>query len=102
MVAPVARREGTGGFYSLRYLSLVAVATIALAMVAWIVQNRLVAISPASYPLRRDLALIAQKAQHSATAARLLKSLLNSCPDDEQEFLTSQLEEAQRDIPRWN
>lgn len=69
---------------------------------AWIVQNRLVAISPASYPLRRDLALIAQKAQHSATAARLLKSLLNSCPDDEQEFLTSQLEEAQRDIPRWN
>jgi regulator of sirC expression with transglutaminase-like and TPR domain len=69
---------------------------------AWIVQNRLVAISPASYPLRRDLALIAQKAQHSATAARLLKSLIKSCPDDERDFLTSQLEEAQRDIPRWN
>ncbi len=69
---------------------------------AWKVQNRLVAISPASYPLRRDLALIALKAQHSATAARLLKSLLNSCPEEEQEFLTSQLEEAQKDIPRWN
>ncbi|MDA0807103.1 MAG: transglutaminase-like domain-containing protein [Planctomycetota bacterium] len=69
---------------------------------AWTVQNRLVAISPASYPLRRDLALIAFKAQHSATAARLLKSLLNTCPDEDREFLTSQLEQAQRDIPRWN
>jgi regulator of sirC expression with transglutaminase-like and TPR domain len=69
---------------------------------AWTVQNRLVAISPASYPLRRDLALIAFKAQHSSTAARLLKSLLNSCPEEEREFLTSQLDEAQRDIPRWN
>lgn len=69
---------------------------------AWKVQNRLVAISPASYPLRRDLALIASKAQHSATAARLLKSLLNSCPEEEREFLTSQLEEAQKEIPRWN
>jgi regulator of sirC expression with transglutaminase-like and TPR domain len=69
---------------------------------AWIVQNRLVAISPASYPLRRDLALIAFKAQHSSTAARLLRSLLNTCPDEDREFLTSQLEEAQRDIPRWN
>lgn len=69
---------------------------------AWKVQNRLVALSPASYPIRRDLALIAFKAQHSATAARLLKSLLNSCPDEDREFLTSQLEEAQQDIPRWN
>ncbi|NQV26624.1 MAG: tetratricopeptide repeat protein [Rhodopirellula sp.] len=69
---------------------------------AWTVQNRLVAINPANYPMRRDLALIALKAQHSATAARLLKSLLNSCPDEDREFLTSQLEEAQRDIPRWN
>ena len=41
----MARREGTGGFYSLRYLSLVAVATIALAMVAWIVQNRQLALA---------------------------------------------------------
>lgn len=69
---------------------------------AWIVQNRLVAMNPGSYPLRRDLALIAAKAQHSATAARLLKSLLESCPDDDREFLQDQLETAQRDIPRWN
>jgi hypothetical protein len=41
----VARGEGTGGFYSLRYLSLVAVATIALAMVAWVVQNRQLALA---------------------------------------------------------
>jgi hypothetical protein len=45
VVAPVARREGTGGFYSLRYLSIVAVATITLAMVAWIVQNRQLALA---------------------------------------------------------
>lgn len=69
---------------------------------AWLVQNRLVALSPGSYPLRRDLALIALKAQHSATAARLLKSLLNSCPDEDREFLQDQMETAQRDIPRWN
>ena len=69
---------------------------------AWSIQNRLVAISPGSYPLRRDLALIAVKAQQSSTAARLLKSLLKSCPDEDREFLTSQLQEAQRDIPRWN
>lgn len=39
MVEPVARGEGERGFYSLRYLSLVAFATIALAVVAWIVQD---------------------------------------------------------------
>lgn len=69
---------------------------------AWKVQNRLVALSPGSYPLRRDLALIAVKAQHSSVAARLLKSLLNSCPEDERELLQDQLATAQRDIPRWN
>lgn len=69
---------------------------------AWIIQNRLVALNPGSYPLRRDLALIAAKAQHSATAARLLTSLLNTCPNDDREFLQDQLETAQRDIPRWN
>jgi len=41
----VARGEGTRGFYILRYLSSVAVATIALAMVAWIVQDRQLALA---------------------------------------------------------
>ena len=41
----MARSEGTGGLYSLRYLSLVAVATLALAMVAWIVQDRQLALA---------------------------------------------------------
>jgi len=41
----VARGKVTIGFYSLRYLSLVAVATIALAMVAWIMQNRQLALA---------------------------------------------------------
>ena len=44
-MAPVARGEGTRGFYSLRYLSSVAVATLALAMVAWIVQDRQLALA---------------------------------------------------------
>lgn len=69
---------------------------------AWKVQNRLVALNPGSYPLRRDLALIAVRAQHSAVAVRLLKSLLNSCPEDERELLQDQLTMAQNDIPRWN
>jgi hypothetical protein len=41
----VARGKVTIGFYSLRYLSLVAVATIALALVAWIMQNRQLALA---------------------------------------------------------
>jgi len=41
----VARGEGERGFYSLRYLSLVAFATIALAVVAWIVQDRQLALA---------------------------------------------------------
>ncbi len=41
----MARGEGTGGLYSLRYLSLVAVATLALATVAWIVQDRQLALA---------------------------------------------------------
>lgn len=45
MVEPVARGKVTIGFYSLRYLSLVAVATIALALVAWIVQDRQLALA---------------------------------------------------------
>lgn len=41
----MARGKVTIGFYSLRYLSLVAVATIALALVAWIMQNRQLALA---------------------------------------------------------
>lgn len=41
----MARGEGTGGLYSLRYLSSVAVATLALAMVAWIAQDRQLALA---------------------------------------------------------
>jgi regulator of sirC expression with transglutaminase-like and TPR domain len=69
---------------------------------AWLVQNRLLALDPGNYGERRDLALIALKAQYSATAARLLKSLLKSCPDEDRELLNDQLDAAQRDIPRWN
>ncbi|MDA1164472.1 MAG: transglutaminase-like domain-containing protein [Planctomycetota bacterium] len=69
---------------------------------AWLVQNRLLALDPGNYGERRDLALIALRAQYSATAARLLKSLLKSCPDEDRKLLNDQLDAAQRDIPRWN
>ena len=41
----MARGEGTGGLYSLRYLSLVAAATLALATIAWIAQDRQLALA---------------------------------------------------------
>ncbi len=41
----MARGEGDRGFYSLRYLSLVAFATIVLAAVAWIFQDRQLALA---------------------------------------------------------
>ena len=69
---------------------------------AWPVQNRLLALNPASYAVRRDLALVALRVQQPATAARLIKSLLNSCPDEDREFLNEQLATALRDIPQWN
>lgn len=69
---------------------------------AWPVQNRLVALSPGSYPVRRDLAMIGLRAQHSSTAVRLFRSLLESCPEEDRGLLEGQLAEAVRDVSRWN
>lgn len=69
---------------------------------AWPVQNRLVALNPSLYPERRDLALIAVKADRPAAAVRLLKSLLSVCPDEDRKVLQSELEAAEKQIHRWN
>ncbi len=44
-VSPLARGKATGGFYGVRYLISVAVATITLAVIAWIVQDRQLALA---------------------------------------------------------
>lgn len=69
---------------------------------AWPVQQRLVALDPTQYAERRDLALIAVRADRPGVAVRLLKSLLSGCPEDEHELLESQLETAEQQIHRWN
>jgi regulator of sirC expression with transglutaminase-like and TPR domain len=69
---------------------------------AWSVQNRLLALNPSEYTERRDLALVALKSSRPGIAVRLLKSLLNSCPDEDEELLRAQLEEAGRQVSQWN
>lgn len=69
---------------------------------AWPVQNRLLALNPASYAERRDLALLAVKSDRAGVAVRLLKSLLNSCPDEDRVMLSQQLDVAGREVARWN
>ena len=69
---------------------------------AWPVQQRLVALDPTQYPERRDLALIAVRADRPGIAVRLLQSLLGGCPEDERELLESQLKAAQQQVHRWN
>lgn len=69
---------------------------------AWSVQNRLLALNPAQYSERRDLALLAVKSDRHGVAIRLLKSLINSCPEEDREVLSQQLDEAGRQVARWN
>jgi regulator of sirC expression with transglutaminase-like and TPR domain len=69
---------------------------------AWQVQHRLVALQPASYSERRDLALIALKAGRPGFALDLLNSCLASGPKDEQAELKAHLQAAQAQLCRWN
>lgn len=68
----------------------------------WKVQSRLMALNPSSYPERRDLAIVAVKAQRSGAAIRLIKSLLKGCPEEDREGLEELLEQSQRELPMWN
>lgn len=67
-----------------------------------VVQQRLVALQPTSYTERRDLALISLKADHPGQAIDLIEACLKTCPADETQLLEQQLEEAKRQVVRWN
>lgn len=69
---------------------------------AWYVQSRLVLLKPGAYDERRDLGLIALRADRPGQAINMLENCLTSCPPDETEPLTAQLEEAKRQLSRWN
>ena len=69
---------------------------------AWLVMNRLHALNPADYETRRDLSFAAGRANQPGIAMRLLKSLLNHCPDDERESILKELLKAEKQLHRWN
>lgn len=69
---------------------------------ARIVQHRLLALQPASYSERRDLAMISLKASHPGEALDLLESCLKQCPSDETPVLEQQLADARKQLATWN
>lgn len=69
---------------------------------AWCVQYRLVLLKPGVYDERRDLGLIALKANRPGEAINMLENCLKTCPDEETQPLTVQIEEARRQLVRWN
>jgi regulator of sirC expression with transglutaminase-like and TPR domain len=69
---------------------------------AWHVQHRLVALEPAAYEERRDLAIIALNAGRPGCAIDLLNSCLASGPAAERAELTEQLRLAKTQLCRLN
>lgn len=69
---------------------------------AFCVQRRLVALQPSSYGERRDWAIVSLKADQPGQAYNLLEDCLKTCPEDETEVLEQQLEEAKRQLAKWN
>ena len=69
---------------------------------AWLVQQRLLALSPASYREQRDFALISIRAQRTGLAISLLSDCLQVCPNEDRPVLEQQLAFAKRDAPNWN
>jgi len=69
---------------------------------AWMVQRRLVALQPTSYNERRDLALLTLKAGQAGKSLDLLQACRRTCPQDEMELLDQQMDDARRQIARWN
>ncbi len=66
------------------------------------IQNRLLLLNPAQYASRRDLALISLKAGRPGEALALLRRLLPSAPEPEQETLQQQIRLAFSEVTRWN
>ncbi len=69
---------------------------------AWMVQHRLVLLLPGSYDERRDLGVVALRSDRPGQAIDLLQNCLKTCPPEETQPLTTFLEEAQRQVMRWN
>lgn len=69
---------------------------------AWLVQERLVALKPTCYEERRDLAFIALKSERTQAAIDLLEDCLAECPDQQTDLLRQNLDEAKRQLARWN
>ena len=69
---------------------------------AWLVQERLVALKPTSYEERRDLAFIALKSQRTQVAIELLEDCLAEGHEEQADVLRQHLEEAKRQLARWN
>lgn len=69
---------------------------------AWLVQERLVALKPTCYEERRDLAFIALKSERTQEAIELLEDCLAECPESQIEVLRQHLDEAKRQLARWN
>lgn len=69
---------------------------------ASVVQQRLVALQPGSYLDRRDMALIVLKSGRPGKAVKLLEACLKNCPDDEQDILLQNLEDAKAQMVLWN
>lgn len=69
---------------------------------AWRVQERLVSLKPASYEERRDQAFIAMKSERTQEAIDLLEDCLAECPAEQTALLEQHLNEAKRQLARWN
>lgn len=69
---------------------------------AWRVQQRLCALSPSSFPERRDLGFIALKSGRASEAITILESLLKTAPKEERSMIEATLRAATRNMARWN
>lgn len=69
---------------------------------AWHVQHRLVALQPAAYAERRDLALVALKAGRPGCAIDLLKCCLANGPKEDRAELQDRLRAAEASLCRLN
>lgn len=67
-----------------------------------IVQHRLLALQPASYGERRDWGVASLKAGKAGPAIDMLNACLETCPAEEREALEQHLQQAKRQLARWN
>ena len=69
---------------------------------ACVVQQRLTALLPTSYLERRDLGMIALRANRPGQAIDVLQTCLKTCPSGEADVLKHHICEAQTQLAHWN